>query len=98
MATVAFCLPVNSPSCSCAQTESTLSAHQYAPMGASQAFSLAKFKKGLNITITKYEGDDMEFEMKGISCAVSHAGVMEVGPYKVATSSTHKFPCCHLCK
>ncbi|GAB4819550.1 hypothetical protein N2152v2_006967 [Parachlorella kessleri] len=54
-------------------TESTLSAHQYAPMGTSQAFSLAKFKKGFNITITKYEGDDMEFELKGISCAMANS-------------------------
>ena len=37
------------------------------------SFDLDSFRRGFNIDITRYEGDDMEFEMKGVSCAVSAA-------------------------
>jgi hypothetical protein len=39
--------------------------------GVDSSFKLDHFKQGLNIEVTKYENHDMEFEIKGISCAVS---------------------------
>jgi len=39
--------------------------------GVDSSFKLDNFKQGLNIEVTKYENHDMEFEIKGISCAVS---------------------------
>lgn len=39
-------------------------------MGVDASFSMDKFKNNFKIDITRYEGGDMEFEMKGISCAV----------------------------
>ena len=48
-----------------------MSANQYMAAGVDSAFSLEGFKKGFDISITRYEGDEMEFEMKGVSCAVS---------------------------
>ena len=47
-----------------------MSANQYMAAGVDSTFSLEGFKKGFNISITRYEGDEMEFEMKGVSCAV----------------------------
>jgi hypothetical protein len=41
--------------------------------GVDSSFKLDNFKQGLNIEITKYENHDMEFEIKGISCAVSES-------------------------
>ena len=52
------------------QTTSTIAATQWASLGVDAAFDLARFKRGFDINITRYEGDDMEFEMKGVSCAV----------------------------
>lgn len=52
------------------QTTSTIAASQWASLGVDAAFDLARFKRGFDINITRYEGDDMEFEMKGVSCAV----------------------------
>ena len=50
-----------------------------APMGTGNVFSLERFKAGLDIKITKYEGDDMEFELKGVSCAVSRGAGANAG-------------------
>lgn len=47
-------------------------------MGADHTFSLASFRQNFQIQVTKYEGDDMEFEMKGVSCAVSGATEPEI--------------------
>jgi hypothetical protein len=52
------------------QTSSTIAANQYKG-AADGTFKLGDFKQGLNIEVTRYEGYDMEFEVKGISCAVS---------------------------
>lgn len=43
-------------------------------MGVDAAFDLARFKRGFDIQVTSYEGDDMEFEMRGVSCAVRGSG------------------------
>jgi len=59
--------PLHSPPL---QTTSTIAATQWASLGVDAAFDLARFKRGFDINITRYEGDDMEFEMKGVSCAV----------------------------
>lgn len=42
--------------------------------GVDSAFNLQTFKQGLNISVNKYTGDDMEFEVKGLSCAVRARG------------------------
>ena len=55
------------------QTTSTIAASQWASLGVDAAFDLEKFKKGFQVDITRYEGYDMEFEMKGVSCAVRAA-------------------------
>jgi hypothetical protein len=39
-------------------------------MGVDSAFSLEKFRAGFSIEVNRYEGNEMEFEMKGVSCAV----------------------------
>ncbi|KAI7838406.1 hypothetical protein COHA_007810 [Chlorella ohadii] len=54
-------------------TTSTIAATQWASLGVDAAFDLARFKRGFDINITRYEGDDMEFEMKGVSCAVANS-------------------------
>jgi hypothetical protein len=51
------------------QTSSSLASSSIP--GVDSSFKLDNFKQGLNIEITKYEKHDMEFEVKGISCAVS---------------------------
>lgn len=53
------------------QTSSTIAANQYQGAGGQGSFKLDAFKQGLNIEVTRYEAHDMEFEVKGISCAVS---------------------------
>ena len=52
------------------QTTSTIAASQWASLGVDASFDLDEFKRGFSINITRYEGHDMEFEMKGVSCAV----------------------------
>jgi len=52
------------------QTTSTIAATQWGSLGVDASFDLDKFKQGFQIDVTRYEGDDMEFEMKGVSCAV----------------------------
>ena len=54
------------------QTNSTIAANQYKAAGMDKSFKLAEFKQGLKIDVTRYEGHDMEFEVKGITCAVSN--------------------------
>ena len=58
----------------CSQTTSTIAASQWGSLGVDASFDMASFKKGFSIDIKRYEGDDMEFEMKGVSCAVRRAG------------------------
>jgi len=53
------------------QTSSTISAAQFQSAGVNSSFNLNQFKEGLKIDVLQYEGDEMEFEVKGISCAVS---------------------------
>lgn len=53
------------------QTSSTIAANQYQSVGVDQSFNLQKFKQGLNIEVLRYDENDMEFEVHGISCAVS---------------------------
>jgi DNA-directed RNA polymerase I and III subunit RPAC1 len=36
-------------------------------------FQAGKFKEGFGIDITRYDGNDMQFELKGVSCAVVNA-------------------------
>lgn len=52
------------------QTNSTIAANQYDAFGINTAFSLEKFRKQLKIDVLRYEQDDMEFEIQGVSCAV----------------------------
>ena len=66
------------------QTNSTLAANQYMASGADHAFNLTTFKKGFSIKITKYQGTDMEFEMKGASCAVRRCCCCRLGGGGVA--------------
>lgn len=54
----------------CLQTTSTIAASQWGSLGVDASFDMARFKQGFSIDIKRYEGDDMEFEMKGVSCAV----------------------------
>eukprot|EP00887_Chlorella_sp_A99_P005135 scaffold25.g5135.t1 len=54
-------------------TNSTLAANQYMAAGVDHAFSLPRFKRDFSINITRYEGPDMEFEMKGASCALANS-------------------------
>lgn len=53
-------------------TNSTIAANQYRASGIDKSFKLGSFKQGLNIEITRYEGHDMEFEVKGITCAMAN--------------------------
>lgn len=52
------------------QTSSTIAANQYRAFGLDSSFSLEKFRQDLKIDVLRYEQDDMEFEVNGISCAV----------------------------
>ena len=52
------------------QTTSTIAAGQWGSLGVDASFDLENFKQGFKIDVTRYEGDDMEFEMRGASCAV----------------------------
>lgn len=54
-------------------TTSTIAASQYMSMGVDSAFSLQKFRAGFSIEVNRYEGNEMEFEMKGVSCAVANS-------------------------
>ncbi|PSC68794.1 DNA-directed RNA polymerases I and III subunit RPAC1 [Micractinium conductrix] len=54
-------------------TTSTIAATQWASLGVDASFDLDSFRRGFNIDITRYEGDDMEFEMKGVSCALANS-------------------------
>lgn len=54
-------------------TTSTIAASQWGSLGVDASFDMASFKKGFSIDIKRYEGDDMEFEMKGVSCAVANS-------------------------
>jgi len=56
------------------QTSSTISAAQFRAAGVDSSFKLDRFKQGLSINVLSYNQDDMEFEVKGISCAVSKCG------------------------
>lgn len=73
------------------QTTSTIAATQWASLGVDAAFDLARFKRGFDINITRYEGDDMEFEMKGVSCAVralaSDGGALKQGHLACVTAA-----------
>ncbi|KAL4514328.1 hypothetical protein Ndes2437A_g01045 [Nannochloris sp. 'desiccata'] len=40
--------------------------------GVDSSFKLDNFKQSVNIEVTKYENHDMEFEVKGISCAMAN--------------------------
>lgn len=55
------------------QTTSTIAASQWGSLGVDASFDMARFREGFSIDIKRYEGDDMEFEMKGVSCAVRRA-------------------------
>jgi DNA-directed RNA polymerase I and III subunit RPAC1 len=55
------------------QTSSTISAGQYAAAGEARTFDLAAFKAGLRVDVARYEGDEMEFEVGGLSCAMANA-------------------------
>lgn len=52
------------------QTTSTVAASQWSSLGVEAGFHTSKFKNGFGIDITRYDGNDMHFEMKGVSCAV----------------------------
>lgn len=54
-------------------TESTVSAHQYMSMGSDNKFDIKKFREKLRIDINSYEGDEMEFELKGVTCAMANS-------------------------
>lgn len=41
--------------------------------GIDHAFDFESFKSGFDINITKYQGSDMEFEIKGITCAMANS-------------------------
>lgn len=53
------------------QTNSSMTDVEFMASDEPNVFDMARFKKGFSIDITRYEGDDMTFHMKGISCAVS---------------------------
>lgn len=74
-----------------------MSANQYMAAGVDSTFSLEGFKKGFNISITRYEGDEMEFEMKGVSCAVReeeslHTRVVASEPPRTLATGTGLWP------
>lgn len=52
------------------QTTSTVAASQWSGLGLDAGFQAGKFKEGFGIDITRYDGNDMHFELKGVSCAV----------------------------
>jgi hypothetical protein len=63
--------------CFALQTSSSLASTTIP--GVDTSFKLDNFKQGLNIEVTKYENHDMEFEVKGISCAVRVSYFLLVG-------------------
>lgn len=52
-------------------TSSNIAHNQYGHKDSS--FSLESFKESLKIKILRYDGDDMEFEVSGISCSIANA-------------------------
>ncbi|KAL4433723.1 hypothetical protein ABPG75_000164 [Micractinium tetrahymenae] len=54
-------------------TTSTIAASQWGSLGVDASFDMDRFRRGFSIDIKRYEGDDMEFEMKGVSCAVANS-------------------------
>lgn len=52
-------------------TSSNIAHNQYGHVDSS--FSLDAFKESLKIKVLKYDGDDMEFEVSGISCSIANA-------------------------
>ena len=63
--------------CPRTQTSSTQAVGQWAALGSEGAFDPRAFKQQLDIKITKYEDYDMEFELKGVSCAVRRAACVQ---------------------
>lgn len=69
------CASLSATPC-CLQTTSTIAASQWGSLGVDASFDMARFKQGFSIDIKRYEGDDMEFEMKEVSCAVRQRQAM----------------------
>ncbi|KAL6779386.1 hypothetical protein ACKKBG_A12120 [Auxenochlorella protothecoides x Auxenochlorella symbiontica] len=54
-------------------TNSSMTDVEFMASDVPNIFDMARFKKGFSIDITRYEGNDMTFHMKGISCAVANS-------------------------
>ena len=50
-----------------------MASSQFMAIGLDSTFDMKMFQQGFSIDITKCNGNDMEFEMQGVSCAVRPA-------------------------